>query len=112
MLFYFVCTANILNLYLITDKNGKKLIIFPEGARTRDGELHEFKKTFAILAQELNVPIYPFVLKGAYEAFPYNKKFPKRYDISVQFLEKIDPQNKTVEELVEETKDKIAKNYY
>ena len=93
-------------------KSGKKLLIFPEGARTRDGQLQEFKKTFAILAQELNVPIYPFVLKGAYEAFPYNKKFPKRYDISVQFLEKIDPQNKTVEELVEETKDKIAKNYY
>ena len=93
-------------------KSGKKLLIFPEGARTRDGQLQEFKKTFAILAQELNVPIYPFVLKGAYEAFPYNKKFPKRHDISVQFLEKIDPQNKTVEELVEETKNKIAKNYY
>ena len=41
-------------------KNNKKLIIFPEGARTRDGELHEFKKTFAILAKDLNVPIYPF----------------------------------------------------
>jgi len=93
-------------------KSGKKLLIFPEGARTRDGQLQEFKKTFAILAKELNVPIYPFVLKGAYEAFPYNKKFPKRNSISVQFLEKIEPQDKTVEELVEETKDKIAKNYY
>lgn len=93
-------------------KSGKKLIIFPEGARTRDGQLQEFKKTFAILAQELNVPIYPFILKGAYEAFPYNKKFPKRHDISVQFLEKIESQNKTVEELVEETKNNIAKNYY
>ena len=93
-------------------KSGKKLLIFPEGARTRDGELQEFKKTFAILAKELNVPIYPFVLKGAYEAFPYNKKFPKRNNISVQFLEKIEPQDKTVEELVEETKNSIAKNYY
>ena len=93
-------------------KSGKKLLIFPEGARTRDGQLQEFKKTFAILAKELNVPIYPFVLKGAYEAFPYNKKFPKRNSISVQFLENIEPQDKTVEELVEETKDKIAKNYY
>lgn len=93
-------------------KSGKKLIIFPEGARTRDGQLQEFKKTFAILAQELNVPIYPFVLKGAYEAFPYNKKFPKRHDISVQFLEKIESKNKTVKELVEETKNNIAKNYY
>ena len=93
-------------------KNNKKLIIFPEGARTRDGELHEFKKTFAILAKDLNVPIYPFVLKGAYEAFPYNKKFPKRNNVSVQFLERIEPNNKTVEELVEETKNNIAKNYY
>ena len=89
-------------------KSGKKLLIFPEGARTRDGKLQEFKKTFAILAKELNVPIYPFVLKGAYEAFPYNKKFPKRNNISVQFLEKIEPQDKTVEE----TKNSIAKNYY
>ncbi|EJG09977.1 long-chain-fatty-acid--CoA ligase [Fusobacterium vincentii ATCC 51190] len=93
-------------------KNGKKLLIFPEGARTRDGKLQEFKKTFAKLAKELNVPIYPFVLKGAYEAFPYNKKFPKRNNISVQFLEKIESQDKTVEELVEETKNSIAKNYY
>ena len=93
-------------------KNGKKLLIFPEGARTRDGKLQEFKKTFAILAKELNVPIYPFVLKGAYEAFPYNKKFPKRNNIPVQFLEKIESQDKTVEELVEETKNSIAKNYY
>lgn len=93
-------------------KNNKKLIIFPEGARTRDGKLHEFKKTFAILAKDLNVPIYPFVLKGAYEAFPYNKKFPKRNNVSVQFLERIEPNNKTVEELVEETKSNIAKNYY
>ena len=93
-------------------KNGKKLIIFPEGARTRDGELHEFKKTFAILAKDLNIPIYPFVLKGAYEAFPYNKKFPKRNNVSVQFLERIEPKDKTVEELVEETKNNIAKNYY
>ena len=93
-------------------KSGKKLLIFPEGARTRDGKLQEFKKTFAILAKELNVPIYPFVLKGAYEAFPYNKKFPKRNNVSVQFLERIEPNDKTVEELVEETKNNIAKNYY
>ena len=92
-------------------KTGKKLIIFPEGARTRDGELQDFKKTFAILAKELNVPIYPFVLKGAYEAFPYNQKFPKKHDLAVEFLERIEPENKTVEEIVEETRNKIEKVY-
>ena len=92
-------------------KSGKKLIIFPEGARTRDGELQEFKKTFAILAKELNVPIYPFVLKGAFEAWPYTKKFPGKYPVSVEFLERIEPADKTVEELVIETKNKIEKVY-
>ena len=92
-------------------KTGNKLIIFPEGARTRDGELQDFKKTFAILAKELNVPIYPFVLKGAYEAFPYNQKFPKKHDLAVEFLERIEPENKTVEEIVEETRNKIEKVY-
>ena len=92
-------------------KTGKKLIIFPEGARTRDGELQDFKKTFAILAKELNVPIYPFVLKGAYEAFPYNQKFPKKHDLAVEFLERIEPENETVEEIVEETRNKIEKVY-
>lgn len=89
-------------------KNGKKLIIFPEGARTRDGELLEFKKTFAILAKELNVPIYPFVVKGAYESWPVNQKFPKKAKLSVEFLEKVDPSNKTVEEIIVETKEKIS----
>ncbi|MGL5053708.1 MAG: AMP-binding protein, partial [Cetobacterium sp.] len=38
-------------------KDGKNLVIFPEGARTRDGELQEFKKSFAILSKELQIPV-------------------------------------------------------
>ena len=89
-------------------KSGKKLMIFPEGARTRDGELLEFKKTFAILAKELNVPVYPFVIKGAYESWPLTQKYPKKGKLSVEFLEKIEPNNKTVEEIVEATKERIS----
>lgn len=88
-------------------KNGKKLMIFPEGARTRDGELQDFKKTFAILSKELNVPIYPFVIKGAYEAWPINKKFPSKNKLGIKFLKKIEPENKTVEEIILETTNKI-----
>lgn len=89
-------------------KSGKKLMIFPEGARTRDGELLEFKKTFAILAKELNVPIYPFVIKGAYESWPINQKLPKKSKLSVEFLKKVEPENKTIEEIIAETKGKIS----
>ena len=89
-------------------KSGKKLMIFPEGARTRTGDLSEFKKTFAILAKELNVPVYPFVINGAYESWPINQKFPKKAKLSVEFLERVEPNNKTVDMIVQETKDKIA----
>ncbi len=48
-------------------KHGKSLVIFPEGARAFDGELHEFKKGAAILATELDVPIVPVALDGFYK---------------------------------------------
>ncbi|PLX14150.1 MAG: long-chain fatty acid--CoA ligase, partial [Marinilabiliales bacterium] len=38
-------------------KSGKKVMIFPEGTRSKTGELGEFKKTFAILSKELNVTV-------------------------------------------------------
>ncbi|MDO4689962.1 MAG: AMP-binding protein [Fusobacterium sp.] len=89
-------------------KSGKKLMIFPEGARTRTGDISEFKKTFAILAKELNVPVYPFVINGAYDSWPINQKFPKKGKLSVEFLERIEPNGKTVDKIVEETKNRIA----
>ena len=50
-------------------KHGKSLVIFPEGARAFDGELHEFKKGAAILATELDVPIVPVALDGFYKVW-------------------------------------------
>lgn len=88
-------------------REGKNLVIFPEGARTRDGELQEFKKTFAILSKELNVPVVPFGIKGAYKAMPYGSKFPSMYPIKIKFFDKIYPENLTIEEIVEKSKEEI-----
>ena len=88
-------------------REGKNLVIFPEGARTRDGELQEFKKTFAILSKELNVPVVPFGIKGAYKAMPYGSKFPSMYHIKIKFFDKICPENLTIEEIVEKSKEEI-----
>lgn len=65
----------------------KKLIIFPEGTRTLTGELSHFKRTFAILARELKVPIIPVAIHGAYKAMPkgrYLARFMSK--IKVEFL--------------------------
>ncbi len=49
---------------------GKILNIYPEGQRSFDGQLLEFKKGAAILASELNVPIVPVVIDGTYLVWP------------------------------------------
>lgn len=90
-------------------KRGKNLVIFPEGARTRDGQLLDFKKSFAILAKELNVDIVPFGIKGAYEAFPANKKIPKFSKVKIKFFSSISPTNKTYDEIVNESREVIKK---
>jgi long-chain acyl-CoA synthetase len=56
-------------------RNGKILVIFPEGERSIDGPPKKFKKGAAILAVNLNVPIYPVALDGFFEAWPRGKGF-------------------------------------
>ena len=91
-------------------KNGKNLVIFPEGARTRDGKLLEFKKSFAILAKELDVDIVPFGIKGAYEAFPADKKLPKFSKVEIEFFPPISPTGKSYDQIVSESRD-VIKNW-
>lgn len=89
-------------------KQGKKILIFPEGTRTLDGKLGEFKKTYAVLSTELQVPIVPIAINGAYEAMSSGKKKIKRgAKISVEFLPAIYPEGKTPEEINELVKQRI-----
>ncbi len=90
-------------------KNGKNVVIFPEGARTRDGKLLPFKKTFGILSKELNVPVVPLTIKGAYDSYPIGAKFPRPHKIELIFHEPIEPHGKTVDEIVEKTYLEILK---
>jgi long-chain acyl-CoA synthetase len=49
---------------------GKILNIYPEGQRSFDGHLQDFKKGAAILATELNLPLVPVALDGVYRIWP------------------------------------------
>lgn len=89
-------------------KSGKNIVIFPEGARTRDGKLQEFKKTFAILAHELNIPVTVFGIKGAYELMPTGRTFPKSGIFEVSILESISPENIQLEEIMTTSKKVIS----
>ncbi|MBF0252815.1 MAG: AMP-binding protein [Candidatus Omnitrophica bacterium] len=66
-------------------RNGKIICIFPEGERSIDGEVKEFKKGVGILAKELNVPLVPVYIEGAYESWPRTKRFPRLHPIKITF---------------------------
>ncbi len=73
-------------------KAGKSILIFPEGTRTHDGSVQEFKKTFAILSKELNVPVVPVALDGAIAAYPRGHRLPRPFKkIRLEFMEPVYP---------------------
>ena len=91
-------------------RQGKNLVIFPEGARTRDGEMTEFKKAFAILSKTLNIPIQPFVIDGAYKAMPVGSKFPKPANIDLTFLPPLYPADLEIDEIVRKSEKLVKKH--
>jgi long-chain acyl-CoA synthetase len=66
-------------------RHGKMVCIFPEGARSIDGEVKEFKKGIGILAKELNVDLVPIYIAGSYEAWPRGQRIPRPHPITVIF---------------------------
>jgi len=89
-------------------QSGRNIMIFPEGTRSPNGALGEFKKTFAILSKELNVPVVPVTINGAYEALPAGAILPRPFrKISVRFNPPVFPQNHTYESLKDLVQEKI-----
>lgn len=57
--------------------DGYDMIIFPEGARSRDGSMLPFKEGVAKLAIQCNVPVVPIKVIGGFEIFPRTIKRPR-----------------------------------
>jgi long-chain acyl-CoA synthetase len=92
-------------------KKGKNVMIFPEGTRSKDGSLGDFKKLFAILSKELNVPVIPVTINGAFQALPTGSLFPKPFQpISVTFQQPIFPKDYTYESLTEQVYKQVQGN--
>jgi long-chain acyl-CoA synthetase len=74
-------------------QQGKNIIIFPEGTRSKNKDLKHFKNAFAILSTELNIPVVPVVIKGSDKAVFSSLKLPRLFtSIRVEFLPPIYPQ--------------------
>jgi len=93
-------------------REGGNLLIFPEGTRSADGQLGDFKSTFAALAMELNVPVIPVAISGAFHALPRGGRIPRFFTkVTVRFLPPIPEADRADEtRLIEATHDAIARN--
>ncbi len=69
---------------------GTSVIIFPEGTRSRDGQIHPFKAGGMILAIKSKVPLVPLAIHGTYELLPKGKLFAKSGKVVIVFGEPIE----------------------
>src|SRR4051794_6832871 len=72
-------------------RDGGPLILFPEGRRSPDGRLVEFKLGAAMLAIRTGTPIVPMCLEGLHEALPRGAHVPTATKVRVRFGTPLDP---------------------
>jgi 1-acyl-sn-glycerol-3-phosphate acyltransferase len=64
---------------------GKLLILFPEGTRTRDGELQPARPGFSLIAAQSDVPIVPVYMEGSFRVMPRGAHFPRPRKLRVYY---------------------------
>ncbi len=90
---------------------GQSFLIYPEGTRSPDGRLQEFKKGTAVMAINSGAPVVPVACSGAQRIMEKRKLSIHPGTILVEFLEPIDSTKYSLEEkeaLVEEIHDRLG----
>lgn len=64
---------------------GHALMIFPEGARSRDGTVGRFKPGAFRLAASLGVPVLPVTISGGHECWPPGRVLPRRGKVTITY---------------------------
>lgn len=99
---------NALQLSAHVLRTGKILCVFPEGSRSRDGNIKEFRKGVGIIAKELNVPLVPVALTGTYAMMRPGRLFPRPAKVSVTFGKPLLPGEMGYEEIAKELYKEVA----
>jgi 1-acyl-sn-glycerol-3-phosphate acyltransferase len=79
--------------------NGYSLIVFPEGTRSRDGELHPFKKGAFRMAISTGLPVVPVTVNGTWEVWPPGSKLFYRGHADVVIHEPIPTSHLSVKDI-------------
>ena len=95
-------------------REGKSVMSFPEGTRSKDGKIKPFKQGMFYLAIKSGVPIVPISIIGAGEIMPRRSLRIKPGKITMVIDKPIDISGYSIEnrqELIDRVQNIIAKNY-
>lgn len=95
-------------------REGKSVVTFPEGTRTKDGTIKPFKQGLFHLAIQAGVPIVPISIIGAHEIMPKRTLKVKPGRITMVIDKPVDVSGYTIEtrgELIEWVRDIIVRNF-
>lgn len=93
-----------------SSKIKRNIVIFPEGTRTRNNKLQEFKKGPFHLAIKTKMSIVPALISGAIDIWPYDKWIPASGTVKVEYLEELKTEGLNSEELLIKTR-RIMNDY-
>ena len=97
-----------------TIRNGRSVLIFPEGTRSRDQSIKAFKKGGFVLAVESGVPIVPVVIHGTWRIMSKNGLMIRPGNVTLEILEPIETRDYsrgTKDELLERVRGVIVENF-
>lgn len=91
--------------------SGTSVLLFPEGTRSQDGELHPFKTGVTLIAIKAGVPVVPIGFTGTYQILPKGKLLARSGNITIKIglpieTKKYKPKDKQL--LAKELHDKVA----
>ena len=55
-------------------RDGAALIFFPEGTRSKDGNIGKLRAGIALLARMSRVPVVPVAVEGTFQCWPRHRK--------------------------------------
>jgi 1-acyl-sn-glycerol-3-phosphate acyltransferase len=64
---------------------GNGIILFPEGTRTKDGNLLPARSGIGLTVVKSAAPVVPVRVFGTFEAFGRHRKFPRPYRVAVKY---------------------------
>lgn len=93
-------------------REGKSVISFPEGTRSKDGKIGIFKRGSFIIAKSQGIPVVPIAVKGAAAVLSAGSMGLRPGVIAVHFEKPIPPsffEGKSEEEIAALTREIVAK---